>query len=261
LVVCNRATTCSKKAYRVLSPSLPLVSRQGTSPFQVIDSLDGQELKEPYQRDLHMSATATLFQSWIDRLNCRDDSALHEMISHVYERLRRLTRHMFRDLPLPRSWESLDDALHNAYARLHAALADIHFASVRDVLRAVALQLRRELLELARFYLGPESAASWHVGSEALAPTGSRSRSASRKVSTSKKRSRRFPWSDFHARAEWLRGSEREVFDLLWYHGMTQSEAAAVLDVSVSAIRGYWLSARRFLQAGLNGAMPDRCPC
>jgi hypothetical protein len=67
---------------------------------------------------------------------------------------------MFRDFRLPGHWESSDDALHNANARLYAALRDSHFSSVREFLHLMALQLRGEMLELARYYLGPEGSSN-----------------------------------------------------------------------------------------------------
>lgn len=42
---------------------------------------------------------------------------------------------------------------------------------------------------------------------------------------------------------------QREVFELLWYHGLTRTEAAAVLDVGESTIRRHWLAARLRLGA------------
>ena len=56
---------------------------------------------------------------------------------------------------------------------------------------------------------------------------------------------------------EALPAREREAFSLLWYHGMTQTETAAVLHVSAVTIKRWLLSARRRLQAALHGAAPS----
>ena len=42
-------------------------------------------------------------------------------------------------------------------------------------------------------------------------------------------------WTGFHAQVEALPEEEREVFDLLFYQGLPQAEAAAVLGVSWSS--------------------------
>ena len=50
---------------------------------------------------------------------------------------------------------------------------------------------------------------------------------------------------------------EREVFDLLWYQGLPQAEAADLLHVNVRTIKRRWLSARMKLQDALQGEMPE----
>jgi RNA polymerase sigma factor (sigma-70 family) len=50
---------------------------------------------------------------------------------------------------------------------------------------------------------------------------------------------------------------EREAFGLFWYHGLSQAEAAAVLNVSVPTVKRWWLSARLRLKAALKGQRPD----
>ncbi len=48
----------------------------------------------------------------------------------------------------------------------------------------------------------------------------------------------------------------REVFGLIWYHGLTQREAAAVLDVSERTVRGRWQEARLAMRRALGGQLP-----
>jgi len=50
-------------------------------------------------------------------------------------------------------------------------------------------------------------------------------------------------WSEFHEHVEKLPDDEREVMDLLWYQGLTQEEAAAVLKVSDRTVKRRWQSA------------------
>ena len=49
---------------------------------------------------------------------------------------------------------------------------------------------------------------------------------------------------------------EREVFDLLWYHGLTQDEAAALIGVSVRTVKSRWRSARLRIAEALGGELP-----
>ena len=46
-----------------------------------------------------------------------------------------------------------------------------------------------------------------------------------------------------------LPAEEREVFDLLWYEGLEQREAAACLGVPRATVQRHWLKARLRLKA------------
>jgi RNA polymerase sigma-70 factor (ECF subfamily) len=50
---------------------------------------------------------------------------------------------------------------------------------------------------------------------------------------------------------------ERAAFDLLWYQGLTQEEAAQVLGVSISTVKRRWLDARLSLQQALCRIVPN----
>jgi DNA-directed RNA polymerase specialized sigma24 family protein len=78
-----------------------------------------------------------------------------ELISHVRERLQRLTRKMLQDYPGVKRWEQTDDVLQNALVRLLRALRDVRPASMREFFGLASVQIRRELLDLAKHYYGP----------------------------------------------------------------------------------------------------------
>src|SRR5262249_28107777 len=60
-------------------------------------------------------------------------------------------------------------------------------------------------------------------------------------------------WTEFHQQVEALPAQEREVFGLLWYHRMSQADAAAVLNVSLAPVKRWWRSARLGLEACRHG--------
>ena len=64
-------------------------------------------------------------------------------------------------------------------------------------------------------------------------------------------------WSDFHNQAEQLPPEEREVFDLIYYQGLSQAEAAAVLNTSERTIQRRWQTARLTLNDTLDGRLPS----
>ena len=49
----------------------------------------------------------------------------------------------------------------------------------------------------------------------------------------------------------------RAAFDLLWYQGLTQAEAAALLGVAVPTVKLRWLKARLRVQQALGGSPFD----
>ena len=63
-------------------------------------------------------------------------------------------------------------------------------------------------------------------------------------------------WSEFHEQASLLPEEEREVFDLLYYGGLTQEEAADHLLVSLKTVQRRWSRAQRNLSNALGGEMP-----
>ena len=54
-----------------------------------------------------------------------------------------------------------------------------------------------------------------------------------------------------------LIGELRAVFDLLWYQGMSQAEAAALLGVAVPTVKLRWMKARLQVQQALDGSPFD----
>jgi RNA polymerase sigma-70 factor (ECF subfamily) len=68
--------------------------------------------------------------------------------------------------------------------------------------------------------------------------------------------SRLAAWTEFHAQTEALPEEEREVFDLLWYQGLPQAEAAGLLGVSERTVKRRWQAARLRLHEALRGEPP-----
>jgi RNA polymerase sigma factor (sigma-70 family) len=53
-----------------------------------------------------------------------------------------------------------------------------------------------------------------------------------------------------------LPAEEREVFDLVWFQGLSQPQAAALLGVSEATLKRRWWSARQRLHGALKGLLP-----
>jgi RNA polymerase sigma-70 factor (ECF subfamily) len=64
-------------------------------------------------------------------------------------------------------------------------------------------------------------------------------------------------WTEFHEAVARLPDNLRAVFDLLWYQGMSQAEAAALLGIAVRTVKLRWMKARLQVQQALGGAPFD----
>jgi RNA polymerase sigma-70 factor (ECF subfamily) len=64
-------------------------------------------------------------------------------------------------------------------------------------------------------------------------------------------------WREFHEAVQKLPANEREVFELLWYQGLSQEEAAELLACDRSTVKRRWRAARTSLHGALRGWLPD----
>ena len=63
-------------------------------------------------------------------------------------------------------------------------------------------------------------------------------------------------WTEFHQHVESLPDEDREVFELTFYHGLSQAEIAAMLDISVRTVKRRWQDARIKLNEMRGGEKP-----
>jgi RNA polymerase sigma factor (sigma-70 family) len=181
-------------------------------------------------------------------MNAGDQAAKNELLRYAYERLRGLDRKMLRqDFPRLKNWEETDDVLQNAALRLDRALEVVPVGNVQEFFRLAASAIRRELIDLARHYRTGRKAAA-DIGPR-LAESSSDSPSAADPSDSTYEPSRLEAWTEFHKQAAALPEEEREVFDLLWYEGLEQSEAASFLGVPRATVQRRWLKARLRLKA------------
>jgi RNA polymerase sigma-70 factor (ECF subfamily) len=194
-------------------------------------------------------------QRCLDRLQAGDEAARKELLESACERLRRLTRTMLRDYRRLKRWEETDDVLQNALVRLYRALQQVTPATPRDFYRLATLQIRRELIDLARHHYGPEGHGGHHesLGGEGEADTRPAPYEA---ADATHSPGRLAEWAEFHEEVANLPEEEREVFDLVWYQGLTHAEAAELLGVSTKTVQRRWHAACLTLHEKLGGQLP-----
>jgi RNA polymerase sigma-70 factor (ECF subfamily) len=165
-----------------------------------------------------------------------------------------MTRKMMSRYPAIRRWEESDDVLQNALLRLHRSLEKVPLESPRDFLALAAVHIRREVIDLWRHYFGPQGAGAHHATPDAARPDVTAAEAA--RAPQDDDPGTRVSWQELHERIAALPGEEREAIDLLWYHGMSQHEVAALLGISVRTVRRRWQAARLQLAAALHGEPP-----
>src|SRR5205823_892299 len=103
-------------------------------------------------------------------------------------------------------------------------------------------QVRRELTDLARRHYGPQGGAAHH---HSVPPQGAGqdAGAALDRPDVRDEPSRLAVWAELHEKAGALAEAEREVFDLIYYQGLTHAEAAALLGVSTKTVQRGWLRA------------------
>jgi len=177
----------------------------------------------------------TELRDLLGRVAARDRAAGDELVQRAAGNLERLAHALMAGFPTVRRWEQTDDVVQNATLRLLRALEQVTPESPRQFFGLAAEQIRRELIDLARHYYGPHGVGANHAsragsapGPEAAAPDpGSLA-----------------DWQAFHEGVATLPAPDREVFDLLYYQGLTQAEAAGLLGLTVAAVQQRWQRAR-----------------
>jgi RNA polymerase sigma-70 factor (ECF subfamily) len=200
------------------------------------------------------AATATPIQRCLDQLRAGDRSARAALLGASRQRLIIMTRQMLNRYPGVRRWEETDDVVQNVLLRLDRCLAEVSLESTRDFLNLAAAQIRRELIDLARHYFGPLGIGAKHATPDA--PASGEGVAAQAAAGSSDDPGRLARWSEMHERIAALPPEDREMFALLWYHGMAQAEAAALLGVSVRTVKRRWQAARLQLAEALGGEPP-----
>lgn len=160
-----------------------------------------------------------------------------------------------QDFQRLRRWEETDDLLQNAMVRLCRALDEVRPATLQRFFRLAAVNLRRELTDLARRHFGPEGSAAHRAPDLEHARAGQEPFAQVHEPSSAEP-DRLASWSEFHEHIAALPDEEREMFDLLWYQGLKQEEAAILLGLSERTVKRRWQAARLKLFESVRGEPP-----
>jgi RNA polymerase sigma-70 factor (ECF subfamily) len=194
-----------------------------------------------------MSDQTMLLQGLIARLLQGDAEARRELINCAYERLRSLAavilNESFPRLKKAPALVDTTDLANEAAVKLYEALADVQPATVPDFFRLAAQRMRWVLLDLAK--RADRSEERQREGP----PPGEAAPDASDKSLPA-------TLTALYKQIEELPEKERQVVDLLYFHGLSQAEAALILGVAERSVRRYWTIAKVKLFEGLKDVLP-----
>jgi RNA polymerase sigma-70 factor (ECF subfamily) len=197
--------------------------------------------------------TTLRLQRYLDRWHDGDEAARNELLAAACDRLSHLARKMLKAERRLLRWVRPSDVFQNALLRLQRALQEVRPVSLLEFYRLAAVQIRRELIDLARHYYGPEGPAAREeneirrVGPAPLPEP----------VDCRDEPSQLACWCEFHEQIEKLPEDQREVFDLVWYQGLTHAEAADLLHVCTKTVQRRWQAACLKLYQVLEGDLPE----
>ena len=198
------------------------------------------------------SRTAQLRQR-LENLHTGDESAANALIDDAYDSLRRIASEMLHSFPCVGRWEETDDVWQAAALKLHQSLAKTRPESVSHFLHLAGWHIRRTLIEFARKHNGPLGLNANH---DTDGPSDSSTGDGEKRPAVADGTNdpvNLAEWAEFHEQIERLPDDAREVFDLIWYGGLSQADAAEVLEVDPRTVRRRWRQARLVLSALRSG--------
>ena len=137
--------------------------------------------------------------------------------------------------------------------RLDSALRELKPVSPREFLALATLQIRRELIDLARRFYGPHGIGA---NQDSQATVGAQSPGPAEQADLSHEPVTLAQWAELHEQIASLPEAEREVVELLFYQGLPQAEAAEILGVSVRTVQRCWHNALWKLHQFWHGEFP-----
>src|SRR5262249_7039023 len=188
-------------------------------------------------------------QDWFQRIKAGDRTARDEMFRALSGRLEYLARTMLRRFPNVRRYADTEDILQSSLVRLLRTLEKVQPTTMRHLVNLAGVQIRRELIDLARYLSSrPRFVNSGQEQETDAVPA------EPAEVSEPPEDLER--WTAFHRRVESLSAAEREVVSLIYYHGWSHAEVAELFHVSERTVRRRWDAAR----AKLHGLLRDEQP-
>jgi RNA polymerase sigma factor (sigma-70 family) len=200
-----------------------------------------------------MGSTTSDVQRLLNALEAGDAAAREELLARTLARIRRFASQQLHQYPGVARWEQTDDVVQGVAQRLNRALDSVRPKTPRDFFNLCGEMIRRELIDLKRKHFGPRGLGR-NVVSLRPASAGSGDRAEHlHSDDTTYDPAKLARWTELHEKVAALPAELLEVFNLLWYQGLTHQEAAQVLECSARTVARRWCDARLRVQSILGG--------
>ena len=207
--------------------------------------------------DVPQRRAASRLATLLDGLQQTDDQlrrdAVDTLLGIARARMQTLAPRMLRGFRGVRRWDDTDDVVQESLIRLHRAMETVTITDAKHFMALAAVQVRRQLLDLARHHASPSSFAANHDsdGGDGLP-----------RVATAIDPVHAPPdalaaWTRFHEVVAGLPDEERQLFELVWYLGAEQADIAAILGCSTRTVRRRWEATKQRLVDRLGNALPE----
>lgn len=184
-----------------------------------------------------------------------DSNANSLGLSDVAEFLRQACRRALSRFPDVHRWDQTDDVFQQAMLRLHQALQVVQPANRRHLENLAALQIRRTIIDLGRRYA---SAVAMNHNRWTPVSTGRGFDSLSDAIAGPETQPQKIiEWVELHEMIDSLPEPEKEVFELIWYRGLTRAEVAKLLECDLRTVQRKWRLARERLAKALGGTVSE----
>jgi len=196
------------------------------------------------------TSTTVVLESHLVRFLAGDPEAADSLVEHAYRRLKIIARGLLQQFPSIWKIEEAEAIVHASYEKLKRALEEVRPTTVRQFFGLASLQMKRVLLDLSRKGNRPNGPRPLVVGGSARGNSENGGFDcAGSQSGMSGARSRLDVWEAL----EKLPQDEREVVDLIFFHGLSQVEIGTILGVHKDTIKNRWARARILLADLLPG--------
>ena len=202
------------------------------------------------------SFQTTQLRTLVIQVRKGNEQAINELLQNVCKRTKHLTRKMLRQFPDVKRWEQTEGVMNSALLRLIRALKTVDVDSTKKFFLLAAVQIRRELLDLAKHYRSQRAIAANHKNVSELNISNESDGGFDSPDPNTEEEDLEL-WIAFHEAVEKLPAKEREVVGLIFYHRWTHQEIADLYNVSTKTVGRWWLSGCEQLHNLLAGRLPN----